>query len=260
VDRFGLLLSARIATKPPGRTRGRAAGTAVVEVLVPYAERLDLWRNEILSMRHAVAVWQQLEAGESRELCRHVLWERDRAGLKAVLFDTHPDLPPGAAPAPPDLRLREAVATREDATGWLDHFLSDDPVLPTRVWLVRVLNRRLQQGLTASFALDDAGNMSLTVCPQNLLQAMWLQLGRAVAEHKTYRRCAVCRDWFELSPEVARTNRRYCSVACRNKEYRDRQERARQMRSEGKTLRVIAEELDTTVESVKRWIESGKKE
>jgi hypothetical protein len=259
-DRFGLLLSARVRQQEAGGARGPAAGRAVFEVLAPHAERLESWRGEIVAMRHAVAVWQQLEAGEGGALARHIRWERDQAGVRSVVIDTHPDLPPGEAPAAPDLRLQEVVADREGGADWLTRFPPGDPLLPAKVWLARLLNRRLGGGLAASFGLDGSGRMSLVPRPQTLLQALWLQFGLAVAGHKTYRRCSVCQDWFEVSPGAARTNRRFCSVACKNRAYRDRQARARQLRTEGKSLGEIAEELETTVATVKRWLQSGRKD
>jgi hypothetical protein len=253
-DRFGLLLSARTYQKPLGRTRGPAAGEAVVEALAPHAERLKLWREEILTMRHAIVVWQRLEAGEHAELGRHLRWERDAAGLRAVLFDTHPGLAVGAGPPTPDLRIREAIADRDEGADWLARFRPGEPALPAAAWLGRLINRRVGGKLTAGFALDASGRLSLAIRPENLLQAMWLQFGLAVCQHKDYRRCAVCQDWFELSPEVARTNRRFCSVSCKNRSYRGRQERARRLHAEGKSARAIAEELDATVTVIKRWI------
>jgi hypothetical protein len=253
VGRFGHLLSARTYRKPLGRTRG-PAGEAVVEALAPHAERLKLWREEILTMRHAVTVWQRLEAAEHAKLERHLRWERDVAGLRAIVFDTHPDLAVGAGPPAPDLRICEAIADRDEGADWLARFRPEEPALPAAAWLGRLINRRVGGKLTAGFTLDVSGRLSLAIRPENLLQAMWLQFGLAVCEHKTYRRCAVCQDWFELSPEVARTNRRFCSVSCKNRSYRGRLERARQLHAEGKSVRAIAEELDATVAVVKRWI------
>jgi hypothetical protein len=253
-DRFGHLLSARTYQKPLGRTLGPASAEAVVEALYPHAEPARRWRQEILTMRHAVAVWQRLEAGEYGELGRHLRWERDAAGLRAVLFDTHPDLAVGAEPPAPDLRIREAIADRDEGADWLGRFRPEEPALPAAAWLGRLIDRRVGGKLTAGFTLDVSGRLSLAIRPQNLLQAMWLQFGLAVCQHKDYRRCAVCQDWFELSPEVARTNRRFCSVSCKNRSYRGRKERARQMHAEGKSTRAIAEELDATVAVVKRWI------
>ena len=43
------------------------------------------------------------------------------------------------------------------------------------------------------------------------------------------RQCLQCGTWFEISPRAARTDRVFCSDACRFKAYRERQSRARRM-------------------------------
>jgi hypothetical protein len=106
--------------------------------------------------------------------------------------------------------------------------------------------------------MDADGAIRLNVQPENLLQALWFQFGLAVSEQKSYRRCSLCEDWFELSPQLARTSRLFCSVACKNKMFRIRKERARQMRSEGKSLRANAAELETTIEIIQGWLNTKK--
>ena len=257
VNRFGMLLSAHTHNKP--RERRSKGGAVLVEVLAPHGEPLSLWQREIAAMRHAVRAWQWLEGNELAKLSRHVRQQHDEAGLKAVIFDTHPDLPADVNPPLPDLRLVDTVADRQHVVDWLSRFPPGDSALPTKLWLLRLINRRVVGHLDGAFALDAGGKMSLVMLPENLLQAMWLQLGLAVAQHKNYQRCVVCKSWFEVSPGVARRSRHFCSVSCKNKAFRDRKDRARQMRADGKKLREIAEELGTTMTKVKNWIEADKK-
>lgn len=134
----------------------------------------------------------------------------------------------------------------------------DDPGLPATVWLGNLISRRVERKLTAGFEMDSAGTIRLNVQPENLLKALWFQFGLAVSEQKSYRRCSLCQDWFELAPQLARTSRLFCSVACKNKMFRIRKDRARLMRSEGKSLREIATELETTIEIIKGWVNTKK--
>jgi len=66
----------------------------------------------------------------------------------------------------------------------------------------------------------DRMEFKFRVVPSNLLGGIWTQFAFAVHEFKKYRPCANCRVWFELSPGIARTNRIYCSEACRLRLYR----------------------------------------
>jgi hypothetical protein len=62
----------------------------------------------------------------------------------------------------------------------------------------------------------------LRFMPSNLLEAMWLQFGQAVESNKSFRKCRGCGTWFELSPKTARTDKVFCTEACKAKAYRRR--------------------------------------
>jgi hypothetical protein len=96
---------------------------------------------------------------------------------------------------------------------------------------------------------------------EDLATAIWMQFAIAVAGNKEYGYCAVCGKPFEASPEVARTNRIFCGVNCRLRAYRKRQKEAVRLREAGKSLREIANVLESDISTVKGWIESiGAKE
>jgi endogenous inhibitor of DNA gyrase (YacG/DUF329 family) len=61
--------------------------------------------------------------------------------------------------------------------------------------------------------------------PRDLLSAMWIQFGLAVGGKRQYRKCAWCGSTFEISPRIARTNRIFCSNACKQADYRERAKR-----------------------------------
>ncbi len=67
--------------------------------------------------------------------------------------------------------------------------------------------------------------LALKIIAPTLLGALWLQFMLAVDGQKQYRACATCGQFFELDPAVARTNRRYCSDACKSRAYRARRDR-----------------------------------
>jgi hypothetical protein len=65
--------------------------------------------------------------------------------------------------------------------------------------------------------------LRLELMPPNLLEAMWLQFGQAVESNKSFRKCRACGTWFEISPKTARSDKVFCSGACKAKAYRQRQ-------------------------------------
>lgn len=101
--------------------------------------------------------------------------------------------------------------------------------------------------------------LSLDVTPGGLGAALWLQLALAVSGNKGYRRCTVCGRPFELGREGSRRSRLTCGAGCRNRGYRERQDRARQLHAGGKTFKQIAKELGSDVKTVKGWV-TGHKE
>lgn len=90
--------------------------------------------------------------------------------------------------------------------------------------------------------------------PVTLLGAMWLQLAEVVAGHRELRQCASCGSWHELSPDVARTNRRYCGQSCRSQAYYGRRRRALELHSGGMATPEIATALGATTVAVEGWI------
>jgi hypothetical protein len=66
------------------------------------------------------------------------------------------------------------------------------------------------------------GRLSLSIAPMSLWGALVVQVARSVAGGIRFEKCKLdgCPNYFPLTPDVARTNRRYCSDACKSKDYR----------------------------------------
>ena len=99
-----------------------------------------------------------------------------------------------------------------------------------RLGLQRLINKHLHEQLSTQFLLDietSTPTQKLYFVPKSLRGALWLQLSFAVEYTKDYKRCPVCEEWFEVSHRMgARTDKQYCSDACRQKAYRRRQGRS----------------------------------
>jgi hypothetical protein len=124
--------------------------------------------------------------------------------------------------------------------------------------LMGAVNDRLAGAAAPRLTRDRrSGRPVLQDFPLSLLGAVWLQFARAVGGNKEYRACASCERWFEVSPETARTNRQFCSEACRSRAYRDRKGRAVELRAEGWSFDRIAGELGSDLDTVKGWCGDG---
>jgi predicted nucleic acid-binding Zn ribbon protein len=94
----------------------------------------------------------------------------------------------------------------------------------------------------------------------SLTQVLNIQLVMAIVEGKTYHNCDQCGKPFELTPQINRADRIFCSDNCRVKAYQRRRKQAIAMRAKGTALRVIAKKFNTDLQTVKRWVGETPKE
>lgn len=136
------------------------------------------------------------------------------------------------------------AADDQKAIGWqrlsqtLNHYLADNTALSTQ------------------YLLSDS-RPRCYIAARNLAGALWLQLARGIDGNMHYIRCRTCARWMEISLQSTgfRTNRDYCSDACRSRAYRERQAEAHRLQKDGMEIKVIAKRLRTDVKTVKGWLE-----
>jgi hypothetical protein len=181
----------------------------------------------------------------------------------SVHFDSHPGAHKGGGPSLGFHRDRAVIASRDTEPHLLKRFEPRDPILPGWSYLQSQVDLHLHHTaaeIAAEMGWDEKRDRPfLGLAAPTLLAAVWLQLADAVGNDRTFNRCRECGKWLEVAPDAARPHRRFCSNACRSKAYRERQDRARQLFAAKKTFTEIAEELDSDVVTVRRWI-TGVKE
>jgi hypothetical protein len=81
-----------------------------------------------------------------------------------------------------------------------------------------------------------------------------------VAGEASHRPCKVCGKWLTLSKDDYgfRSDREFCSAACRQKDYRAKIKEARKLKAKGRTVRQIANHFDTTTTVIKNWLTKEK--
>jgi hypothetical protein len=213
-------------------------------------ERLSAWNFAVVRMWAAVALWRAAQTGDTEALAKLVRWSDDG---KAVFYR-----------GPSWVTRQDAeeveIASFRDNREVFTSLHAGDLAKPALVQVVKIINAYGGLSDVSGFATWETarGRPGVRFGTTSLLTAMWLQFALAVEYDKQYRRCRECGKWFELTPGVNRTSRQTCSNACRNRGYQRRQEDARRMHAEGKTLNQIAKELDTDVKTVKGWV-TGRK-
>jgi hypothetical protein len=79
--------------------------------------------------------------------------------------------------------------------------------------------------IDASISLREnplSGAARLCIRPETLLDALWTQLAQAIDGSQSLRNCVECKRWFTISAGQGRSDKEYCSDACRMRAYRKR--------------------------------------
>jgi hypothetical protein len=261
---FGALLPNTDAIQEFAGTYGLLRGIEVLprggdgadSVFILRSRKLTDWRDAINDMRRAIEMWEWYKAGNAAAISRYITWldERiayDKAGKKiasipAGLFydalpDTDPDIP-------------------RDRQGFDGLQLGPTDVLMAAAHLLqRWVNEHFEAGIAPRLVLD--GNAwRIREVPKDLLSALWLQFAISVAEEKEQRQCKVCKTWFDIprKQDARLLRKEYCSDPCKSRDYRRRKERAQKLKAAGKAPKAIAEELDTDLDIIKKWISKRK--
>jgi hypothetical protein len=150
---------------------------------------------------------------------------------------------------------------KNHATAGVDAAFAPTPVSQALAYCAYAVNRFADTNVTLRYRLmwnPAAKQFEQQLSPADLLSALYLQFSVAVAGEKNYHRCPSCGRWFEVRPGVARANKLTCNQKCRTQAYRLRQERARELKAQGKSVQQIARELGAEPGAVKKWVASNK--
>lgn len=238
-SQYGHLTRDRSNARP-----GMECFSAQIEIELPSSgesvtaegESLAFWSDEIRSIKQAIQVWDAVRAMDAQVLSDYIGWADD-----GVYYH-------GEEPEP--------VSTQSFHPEFLQWLRRGDLFEPAILRLAGRLNSRLECGTPARFRWvpQEPGHLHLFYIPGSLIEAVWLQFALAVDRSKDYRKCIQCGTWFELSPDKARSNRLFCSGACKSRNYRDKKARAQHLASQGMDIEAIAAELGTDTETAKGWV------
>jgi len=210
------------------------------------------WEGSARWMRLLVDLWRMAQKKKQADLSRHIRWTEPKSNKKCVVYECrHNDYPEARLSGD----IHEIIASNVVRADWLTVLKPKDLFAPAFAFIETKVNHHLGANVSAQLLLGaKSKRLSLEVIPRTFSAFIWLQFGRAVAEGKEYSRCFTCGTYFEHSAETARTNRRFCSNACRSKNYRERQEEARLRHAEGWFLHEIVRYLDSDEATVQGWL------
>lgn len=206
---------------------------------------LKFWRCIAMSISEVIAVWDILREGNEAELAKRFVWDGD-----LIHYRPGGDKTPQAGsfgfdigkPWPGVRKSRLIIPSgnfRAAASEFINEHLTEESIAGNRPSLAWNEKRR---------------KFTCSEMPRDLLAAIFLQLAHAIRDGAEPRPCSVCGRAIDFAPGISRPDRQVCSSACRSRSYRARQDRARQFHAQGKSFKQIANELDSEVATVTRWI------
>ena len=213
-------------------------------------ETLPGWCREIVQLRHAIALEEWSQRGQSSYLTEFIRWCHGVPGIGVQISRWIEYRGPGVGEKSP------ATLTLLDLDA---EFADGDLIEPAQEVVRRLINDKLEEhGVLPQLLWDRRSrdhNRRIKVVPKNLIAAIWVQFALAIEGNRQYRQCDQCCKWYEISAEK-REGARFCTDACRFKAYRIRQKEARKLHSEGLSLMGIAKKLGSEIEVVKGWIDN----
>jgi hypothetical protein len=205
-------------------------------------DSLAFWSKLIREMKTLVSIWDAICHRDEEQLKRHVLLETKKDGTFVSLLDDD----------------RKAV---DGPRRFADKDLSGLALAQAaESCLTSALSTHLNAGVSLTMYPPESNHRGqLALVPDTLYDAIWLQFVLAVNGSKKFGACEICGKPFEISPQVARTNRKLCSPACKAKAHRRRHGQALQLARQGRTAKQIAKQVGSQVSTVEKWLEEAKR-
>jgi hypothetical protein len=203
-----------------GSLGGEVATGLILNSVVTFGETMAAWWKEIYTMRHALRLWDLVNAHDEAELRRHIKWAADGSGVQ---YQSYPDLADRRHTADALAIEIESIASKYFHRETLAVLVPGDVFRPAMMRVQAVINKRLAGRASPRLLWDRSlSELSVHLAPDGLVGALWLQFAQAVAGDRTFRSCGECKRWYETYPDSARADRQYCSDACRVRAYRRR--------------------------------------
>ncbi len=169
-------------------------------------EPVSVWLEEISRMRFLHELWRLVQVSDRRRLEQYIKWT-EVFQPRGFRFDDG-----------------EGLFAPRDIMGapWLPRVLRQRDILFAAQFILDTLvTEQLSGQIETALFRDGQGKPSLRFIPRDLRTALWLQFARAIEGNKEFQQCDQCRMWYEIcSREGGRSDKRFCSTACRARNWR----------------------------------------
>lgn len=164
------------------------------------------WRAQLLDFIPLLELWHALSSNDEHYLRSVITWQAD---FSSVAYEYKP------------LNII-LIASSSLHTELLTTLTPGDVVAPAKILLMRRINERLNEHCSPALLFKDSTYQQpyLYFRCHNLMGVIWLQLATAVANNTVARRCAECNAPFMPTPSERGKKKRFCTDACKSKDYR----------------------------------------
>ncbi len=198
-----------------------------------HGESLGHWKAQTGQMAFLVRYHQLWEAGDGSSIVQLFRdWKKSDQAI--TLFSSNPNLDPFA-------------------------FGTKEVLEAAPYWTVKTVEKMLDGRLGVTSKYSPKRGFVPSLKPEDLLAGLWLQAWIAIRRNKEFDHCENCFRFIPRSSGNARSDKKFCSDACRASSYRRRKRQARVLRSKGASLNEIARKVESDLATVKGWVKDVKK-
>ncbi len=185
-------------------------GFSTEEILGDHVEPLSVWISHISKMKYAVKLWNHIQNENDIWLQERIKWIGDKEQPITEAKVNFKDSNKGAT-----------IAAKGHNETALEQFTFGETDKPARIYLQRLINKELNNRVTSKLLFkEDWTGQHNVITANNLIGFMWLQLALTVEGNLKYRKCVICNKPFRVDPSERGKPRRFCSSACKSKDYR----------------------------------------
>lgn len=177
------------------------------------AEPLDHWYRHLNQFIPYMELWEAITADEQAYLASVIHWYDDKGAVSYGKEGVGSML----------------IASSNTDQELLQSFVPGELQRPAKVALARTINRNLGKLCKPALLFNERSysDSHLYFMCRNLLGVIWLQFAKAVESNIEYRRCAQCSQPFIPHPGERGKKKKFCTDACKSKNYRSKLKQSR---------------------------------
>ena len=172
-------------------------------------EPIAHWIECIKDLNFAVTLQQSINSNDTEKLSKFIKWQSTKDGYVCKV----------------NCRYAKRVFLSKKENAHLAELVEiNDLVRPAKLLLADMVNFYVMQFVSTQLTWEDElfSDMAFKMVSKSLIGSIWMQLAYSISEDVQYRRCIECGKWFVVAKGERGKKRKFCSDACKLKDFRRR--------------------------------------